>query len=92
VELSDLKLDESEIEALTQIDKSSAAIAILTVAKRLHDRELSRIREGLVCISDTDPKKDFRYSIGAASMAARLISLQREAIAFVNEQNNNSRR
>ena len=79
MDLSDYKLNEAQILALAQIPDSPPAIALLEVAKQIHDRESRKLTEGMVGVSDTEPKKDFRHSIGAASTAAKILSLHKEA-------------
>jgi hypothetical protein len=79
VDLSEFKLDEADIQALAQIPDSPPAIAILKVAKLMYEKESRKLMEGTVGVSDTEPKKDFRHGIGAASTAAKILELHKEA-------------
>lgn len=80
MELSAYELDEATIIALASIEESPAAIAILEVAKKRYDKEVSKLRDGLVGVSNDNPRNDFRHSIGTAGFAAEILKLRGEAI------------
>jgi GTP cyclohydrolase FolE2 len=84
-ELKEYLPDEGQIENLLRVAESQPAIQILKVAKREHERCLTKAnQEGRIC--DEDFRRDIRYLLGRASMAEDILALPKLAETWLHRQ------
>jgi hypothetical protein len=73
------------VEVLATTEQSPVAVLILELAKEIYDKETKdAVQNGRKC--DDDFKKDFRYKLGMAAGAERLLKRVNDARKSINGQ------